>query len=181
MLKKFINYNILLCCLFSCTGKITNNYNNEGNDFEKFDRDYSIGLNSQWVKDESFKIKQYCKRHGLVTKITNSGLRYLIIDSSKTNIKPKIGNDVILSYDVRLMDPFNTSCYHSDSNGLAKFRIEQSMVETGLHEVVTYLNKGDSALVILPHFLAHGVTGDSKKIPPLSSVLYYIKLVDVIN
>ena len=44
---------------------------------------------------------------------------------------------------------------------------------------VTYLGVGDSALVVLPHYLAHGIAGDNQKIPPLSPVLYFIKLVDV--
>jgi FKBP-type peptidyl-prolyl cis-trans isomerase len=179
--RKLINHLLFTALLFSCEQKALNKYNEASSSFEKFHQDFSIELNSQWVKDESFKINQYCKRHGLVTKITNSGLRFLIIKPSNSNLSPEIGDDVILSYDVRLMDPLKTRCYHSDSNGLAKFKIEQSMVESGLHEVVTYLSKGDSALVILPHFLAHGVTGDSRKIPPLSSVLYYIKLIDVIN
>jgi len=181
LFRKLIFNLLIILLLFSCEDKSLVKHNDRGGNLEKFDQDFSIGLNSQWVKDESFKIKQYCKRHGLVTKTTNSGLRYLIIEHSNSSISPKTGDDVILSYDVRLMDPFMTNCYHSDSNGLAKFKIEQAMVESGLHEVVTYLNKGDSALVILPHFLAHGVTGDSRKIPPLSSVLYYIKLIDVIN
>jgi len=179
--RSLIIYFFFIVLSFSCEEKRFNINKDTNGSFEKFDQDFSIELNSQWVKDESFKINQYCIRHGLLTKITNSGLRYQIINPSNSNISPKIGDDVILSYDVRLMDPFRTSCYHSDSNGLAKFKIEQAMVESGLHEVVTYLNKGDSALVILPHFLAHGVTGDSRKIPPLSSVLYYIKLIDVVN
>lgn len=170
----------MLIISFSCeNGQVTNAVKNVG--FNKFEREISIELNTNWVKDEAFKIDQYCLRQGLNTKITKSGLRYLLIKDSEIIFSPEPGNDVVLSYDVRLMDPDKTRCYHSDSNGLAKFKIEQSMVESGLHEVLTYLNKGDSALVILPHYLAHGVTGDSKKIPPLSSVLYYIKLLDVVR
>ena len=67
----------------------------------------------------------------------------------------------------------------SDSSGLAKFKVEQSLIETGINEVVCCLEKEDSAMVILPHHIAHGLTGDSKKIPPLSTVLYFIKLIDV--
>jgi FKBP-type peptidyl-prolyl cis-trans isomerase len=164
----------------SCDNQRTRIDYNDG-EFQKFDKNLSIEMNSQWIKDEAFRIDQYCKRQGLKTDITNSGLRYMVINSSGSGDYPIPGDDVVLSYDVRLMDPNKTMCYHSDSNGLAKFKIEQAMVENGLHEVVTYLKKGDSALVILPHYLAHGVTGDSRKIPPLASVLYFIKLVDVIN
>ena len=146
---------------------------------KKLDKNLSIKLNSQWVKDEAFRIEQYCIRQGWNS--TKSGLKYIVIEDVHDNNSPKAGDQVIISYDVRLMNPEKTSCYHSDSNGLAKFTIDQSTVESGLHEAVTYLNKGDSAIVILPHYLAHGITGDSQKIPPLSSVLYYIKIIDVLN
>ena len=139
----------------------------------------SIEMNKNWLKDEIFKIDQYCLRHGLEMKISKSGMRYNILYSNKNSLKPNIGSEIIMSYDIRLMDAKQTRCYHSDSNGLAKFKLEQSLIESGINEVVSYLSKGDSALVILPHHIAHGVTGDSKKIPPLSTVLYFIKILDV--
>jgi FKBP-type peptidyl-prolyl cis-trans isomerase len=41
------------------------------------------------------------------------------------------------------------------------------------------MRKGDIAKIILPSYLAHGLTGDSDKIPPMSTVLYNIELVDL--
>jgi FKBP-type peptidyl-prolyl cis-trans isomerase len=111
--------------------------------------------------------------------VSKSGMRYQIIQSENSTIKPNVGSEVTMSYDVRLMDSKQTKCYHSDSNGLAKFKVEKSLIESGINEVVSMLSKGDSALVILPHHIAHGLTGDSKKIPPLSTVLYFIKILDV--
>ena len=150
----------------------------------KLDKETSISLNKYWIQDEHFKIKTYCERQGWKMSISPSGLNYMIIDSSSTSSSsrpdsPNIGDEVILSYDIRLLDPNQTRCYHSDSNGLARFKVDQSLVESGLHEVVTYLGVGDSALVVLPHYLAHGIAGDNQKIPPLSPVLYFIKLIDV--
>ena len=147
---------------------------------EKLDKETSISLNKYWIQDEHFQIKTYCERQGWKMSISPSGLNYMIIDSSSKKVySPKVGDEVVLSYDIRLLDPNQTSCYHSDSNGLARFKVDQSLVESGLHEVVTYLGVGDSALVVLPHYLAHGIAGDNQKIPPLSPVLYFIKLVDV--
>ena len=146
----------------------------------KLDKETSITLNKYWIQDEHFQIKTYCERQGWKMSISPSGLNYMIIDSSSKKVhSPKVGDEVVLSYDIRLLDPNQTSCYHSDSNGLARFKVDQSLVESGLHEVVTYLGVGDSALVVLPHYLAHGIAGDNQKIPPLSPVLYFIKLVDV--
>ena len=164
---------------FSCNNSSENSSSLDHKSFQKIDQKKSIEMNKFWLKDEVFKIDQYCLRHGLEMNISKSGMRYYVIYSETNGVKPKIGNEVTMSYDIRLMDSNQTRCYHSDSNGLAKFKLEQSLIESGINEVVSYLNKGDSALVILPHHIAHGVTGDSKKIPPLSTVLYFIKILDV--
>jgi FKBP-type peptidyl-prolyl cis-trans isomerase len=110
---------------------------------------------------------------------SESGLIYKILNNSNSGIKIKEGSEVVIAYDIRLMDSFQTKCYSSDSTGLAKFIVQHSTIESGIDEVVTYLEKNDSALVILPQYIAHGVSGDSKLIPPLSTVLYFIKIVDV--
>lgn len=146
---------------------------------EKLDQNKSIETNRLWLKDEVFKIDQFCIRHDWKMIVSKSGMRYKIISTDNSEIKPVVGSEVTISYDIRLMNPEQTRCYHSDSSGLAKFKVEQSLIETGINEVVCCLKKGDSAMVILPHYIAHGLTGDSKKIPPLSTVLYFIKLVNV--
>ena len=50
--------------------------------------------------------------------------------------------------------------------------------ESGLHEALKYLKVGDKAIIILPHFAAHGILGDMNKIPPLSTVVYDIEVLD---
>ena len=171
-----------LFLFISCTSCFeSNNVNPETNNLvlEKLDQEKSIETNRLWLKDEIFKIDQFCSRQGWKMLISNSGMRYQIISSKNTDIKPIVGSEVTISYDIRLMDSKQTRCYHSDSSGLAKFKVEQSLIETGINEVVCCLEKEDRAIVILPHHIAHGLTGDSKKIPPLSTVLYFIKLIDV--
>ena len=64
---------------------------------------------------------------------------------------------------------------------MAIFKVEKSLVESGLHEAITYLKSGDSAIVVLPHFLAHGIAVNIDKIPPLSPVLYFLSVIDVKN
>ncbi len=172
---------LVLLYIFFLSCNEQDNHKTVNNTIGEIDKEKSIQLNKYWIKDESFRIQQYCLRQGWETQISKTGLRYIVINDEGSDYKPKVGDLVTLNYDVRLMDPLMTRCYHSDEFGLAKFRVNRSLVESGLHEVVTYLNKGDSALVILPHYLAHGIAGDVNKIPPLSTVLYFIKIVDVSN
>ena len=178
MFKSITYFAVLVLLFLSCQNTKTQN-EVISDDFQKLDTETSISMNKYWVEDEAFKITQYCERQGWKTKVSKSGLHYMLIENGQGIVSPKVGDEVVLSYDIRLMDPDKTRCYHSDTNGLAKFKMEQSLVESGLHEVVSYLREGDSALVVLPFYLAHGIAGNSDKIPPLASVLYYIKIIDV--
>jgi FKBP-type peptidyl-prolyl cis-trans isomerase len=178
-LFRLIYFLFLFIYFTSCVESNNANIKNNNLVLEKLDQQKSIETNRLWLKDEIFKIDQFCFRQGWKMLISSSGMRYQIISTKNTNIQPIVGSEVTISYDIRLMDSKQTRCYHSDSSGLAKFKVEQSLIETGINEVVCCLEKGDSAMVILPHHIAHGLTGDSKKIPPLSTVLYFIKLIDV--
>ena len=117
-----------LFLFISCTSCFeSNNVNPETNNLvlEKLDQEKSIETNRLWLKDEIFKIDQFCFRQGWKMLISNSGMRYQIISSKNTDIKPIVGSEVTISYDIRLMDSKQTRCYHSDSSGLAKFKVEQ--------------------------------------------------------
>ena len=153
-----------LFLFISCSSCVeSSNIKSETNNLllEKLDQQKSIETNRLWLKDEIFKIDQFVFVN--LVKFATSGMRYKIISTRNTNIQPIVGSEVTISYDIRLMDSKQTRCYHSDSSGLAKFKVEQSLIETGINEVVCCLEKGDSAMVILPHHIAHGLTGDSKK------------------
>lgn len=148
---------------------------------EVLDKDRSIELNKNWSKDESFKIDAYCKRQGWIMTKTASGIFYSIVKKGNGVVFPSVEDEVTIDYEVRLLDVNQTICYSSEEYGTAVFKVEKSLVESGLHEAITYLNVGDSAVVVLPHFLAHGIAGNVDKIPPLSPVLYYLSVVDVKN
>ena len=42
------------------------------------------------------------------------------------------------------------------------------------------MHVGDKMRFILPSHLAHGLTGDQTKIPPFSSVMYEIELLEIV-
>ena len=145
------------------------------------DNEQSIELNKNWSKDESFKIDSYCKRQGWDMIKSSSGIFYTIVEKGNGDVFPSIGDEVTINYEVRLLDVDQTLCYSSDEFGPAAFKVEKSLVESGLHEAITYLQTGDSAVVVLPHFLAHGIAGNIDKIPPLAPVLYFLSVINVEN
>ncbi len=48
----------------------------------------------------------------------------------------------------------------------------RSELEQGLNEGIRMLRPGSEAVFIIPPFLAYGLLGDSKKIPPRSVIVY---------
>jgi len=140
-------------------------------------KEESIEMHRMWVKDESYKIDQYIQRHEWDAIATESGIRYYIYENGEG---ASIEQDMLISveFEVRLIDSDTTLCYSSKENGEHTFLVGMDNVESGLHEAVKYLHVGDKAYVILPHFAAHGLLGDMNKIPPLSTVLYDIHVVD---
>ena len=144
---------------------------------KKISKESSIDINKNWIKDESFLIDQFCKRHHFDVQQSKSGVRFFI--SEKTNgIKVSPGDIVTIAYEVRLLNSDTTLCYSSGRNNF-NFIVEMDNIESGLHEAITYFKKGEKGFVVLPHYLAHGLIGNMDKIPPLSPVLYKLELLDV--
>ena len=72
--------------LFSCQNEKENNNISDLN-IGKFDKHSSIRINKIWIKDEIFKIDQYCDRQGWEMLNTESGISDKIIFSALTDFK----------------------------------------------------------------------------------------------
>ncbi|TND05859.1 MAG: FKBP-type peptidylprolyl isomerase [Bacteroidetes bacterium] len=127
---------------------------------------------SQRQKDE---IEMYIKNHGWEMKETGTGLYYMYMKNGAGEAA-KDHDQVFVSYKVFLLS--GTLCYSSETDGPRVVRIGSDYVESGLHEALKMMKVGDQLRVILPSHLAHGLTGDDDKIPPRSSVLYEIELLE---
>jgi peptidylprolyl isomerase len=136
-------------------------------------KDQSADFNKQLIKELNFTINDYIKRNGWQVETTPTGVRYMIYEEGK-GIQAESGMIALIEFEVYLLD--GTKCYSSKDEGIKQFKIEQSDVESGLHEAVQHMKVGDRAKVILPHYRAHGLIGDSKKIPPLSPIIYDVYL-----
>ena len=166
---------ILFAVLTSCKEKVKTSIP-EPDYVPEITKEESIMINQFWVKDESFKIDQYVKRHGWDVVATESGIRYYIYKHGE-GVQVEKGMLASLDFSIKLMSSDTTVLYQSE-NGPETFLVEMDNVESGLHEALKYLHVGDEAIVILPHFAAHGLLGDMNRIPPLSVVVYDITVVD---
>jgi FKBP-type peptidyl-prolyl cis-trans isomerase len=129
---------------------------------------------------EIMDIEAYIKRHGWKNAVaTGSGLHYVIYKKADTSeIKAENGMVARVNYTISLLN--DTICYSSNGEP-DDFLIGMDNVESGLHEGITYMRKGEKAKILLTSNQAAGLVGDMDQIPPQSSLIYDIELVDLIN
>lgn len=133
-----------------------------------------IEANRNRVRAERNDIDSYIASKSWPVDTTGTGMRYWINHRGQ-GPAAQPGMVAQLEYTVALLN--DSVMYDSETNGLLTFNIGQDFVETGLHEAMLYLRQGDSAKVVLPSHLAHGLTGDFGRIPGNAPVVYelYVK------
>lgn len=132
--------------------------------------------NKQAVKEESEQIDRFIRRYKWQMEKTGSGLRYDIYFKGN-GPKAETGKTAILKYSVRLID--GREIYSSDNTGYKQFVIGHGGVESGLEEGILLLRVGDRAKFILPSHLGFGLLGDQDKVPPKSTLIYDLELLEL--
>ena len=136
-----------------------------------------ITLKKENIQEQDSTIKAYlAHRKDLIMKESKSGLRYKIYENGK-KVKAESGDSASVKLRIKLLD--GTFCYQTDSKELDQFLIDRNNIESGINEAVQYMHLGDSAKLIIPSHLAHGLLGDRDKIPPLSTLLVDIHLIEL--
>ena len=135
-----------------------------------------IDANKQRMLEEVENINNYVDRHQLIMKTTPTGIRIMTIKEG-TGPKPKLLSDVSLKYKINLLD--GSYVYSSDSSGVLSFIVGQSSEPSGLQEALLSIHQGEKALVIIPYYLAYGLTGDGDKIGGGESLVYQVELIKV--
>ncbi|HET6993007.1 MAG TPA: FKBP-type peptidyl-prolyl cis-trans isomerase [Bacteroidia bacterium] len=139
-------------------------------------KDLSVQMNVWDEKKENDEINQYLKQHNWEMQETASGLRYMLLKKGNGPLAQN-GQKAKVAYKIYLLD--GSLIYSADRDSAKEFLIGKDYVESGLHEGIQLMHVGDKMRFVLPSHLAHGLTGDQSKIPPLSSVMYEIELVGV--
>jgi FKBP-type peptidyl-prolyl cis-trans isomerase len=132
-------------------------------------------LNTYLVEKDRERIISYVERKGLDMKESKSGLWYMIKNSgSGGSLKDK--DKLIIQYKCSLLD--GTLIYSSETLGSKEIVLGRSEIEAGLNEGLRMLGHGGEAIFILPPFLGFGLIGDNKSIPPRSTLVYEIKIMN---
>jgi FKBP-type peptidyl-prolyl cis-trans isomerase FkpA len=135
-----------------------------------------LEANKKVVGTEDEQIRNLIQRYGWKMKETGTGLRYFIYHDGDG---PKALKDwtVKINYEVRLIT--GDLAYSSKETGPKEFRIGSGGVESGLEEGILLLNVGDKAKFIFPSHLAWGLIGDQDRIPPKSTLIYDVEVLEL--
>lgn len=138
---------------------------------------FEISQNSlkKALEKEELQIEAYIKRKGGDFKKSKTGVRTLILKTQPPSEKAKPGNIIEISYSLKLM---NGTVIKKEGT-IEKFVLEYSEKESGLHEAIKNLNLNEEAIIIIPSHRAHGLVGNDKNIPALSTLIYHLQLISI--
>jgi len=150
--------------------------NNNSNEKQPSSKESLVKVNRYMVKSENEDIENYIHRHQWKMEKTGSGLRIMIYEEGSGEPAKK-GQIVELDYELTLIT--GDVVYSSKENGPMIFKIGYGGVETGLEEAILLMKMGDKAKLVIPSHLAHGFLGDDNLIPPRSTVIYDIEIINL--
>ncbi len=137
----------------------------------------SIKMNEELAEEQDLDIDLFLAKYESKEIIkTGSGLRYILMKSS-TGEQAKSGREAFVSYSVQLLD--GTEVYKTSEDELDVFDVDNSQIESGIHEGIKRMKVGEKAILVFPSHLAHGLIGDMHKIPPLSPLVVEIELIEL--
>jgi FKBP-type peptidyl-prolyl cis-trans isomerase FkpA len=160
----------LLSLLLSCNNTSEKNVNTK-----KPGKNELAEINRYFVQKDKERVQSYIERKNLKMKESSSGLWFLILKEGRGEFF-KDNEKIIMEYECSLLD--GTKCYSSKTLGPKEFILGKGELEAGLNEGLRLLKPGGEAIFILPPFLAFGLIGDNKTIPPRATLVYEIKILN---
>jgi len=136
-------------------------------------KDQMEELNRFMIRKDRERILNYIERKGLKMTETPTGLWYQVTREGE-GTKFTDNSRIMMEYDCSLLD--GTLCYSSKDTGPKQIILGRSSLEPGLNQGLRLVSPGAEAIFIIPPFLAYGLPGDGKKIPPRSVLVYSVKI-----
>lgn len=130
---------------------------------------------AQLSEQEKPKMDAYLLANKITDAPTASGLIFIETQKGKGGAHPKATDEVTVHYTGTLLDgtKFDSSL---DRGEPAKFPLNQ--VIAGWTEGIQLMTKGSKAKLIIPSSLGYGPRGAGAQIPPFSSLVFDVELID---
>ncbi|MBW6500563.1 MAG: FKBP-type peptidyl-prolyl cis-trans isomerase [Bacteroidales bacterium] len=168
-----MNTGLSVCLLIFLALASCSNRKEAGNINTRPGKSEMAELNRYLVQKDRERIENYIERKNLKMEVTSTGLWYYIMRAGEGNLFGD--NDrVVFDYECTLLD--GTFCYSSKESGPRDVILGRAELEAGLNEGLRMLRPGAGALFIMPPYLAFGLPGDGKKIPPRSVIVYEVSV-----
>lgn len=137
----------------------------------------STKLNKELAIEQDIDIDLFLAQHEhWKVDTTGSGLRIVWFKRTEGSL-PQANQNAKVQYKVTLLD--GTLVYETEKDEYDIFRVDNSDVESGIHEGIKLMRAGEKAKLIFPSHLAHGLVGDMDKIPPLSPLVVDLELIEI--
>lgn len=181
LLKVSLNIVLVILALCSCQCSGQEREKQQQPKSQKEQRESRMEARKDFIKREQKSIESYIADRGFTMERSGTGLFYAIErDSLTTGSNPiEAGQRVTYNYQVFLLN--GTLLYTSEQQGPATLTVDKQDEIIGLHEALKKMRLGDKGRFIIPSHLAYGVSGDQRKIPPLTALQYNIEILKVEN
>ncbi len=171
-MKRLISNLILISILFSgiisCVKQAPQIPSNKGNTIDSSAVSLLV-INKRLAIQEDELIRNYVAEKASDFKKNDLGFWYKI-NSSGSSTRLKQFENYHIHYQLFLL---NGKQILSESKVLV---LGKKQVITGLDEGLKMLHKGDSATFIIPWYLAYGMKGNEKDVPPYTTLIYRVKV-----
>ncbi|MFP1682784.1 FKBP-type peptidyl-prolyl cis-trans isomerase [Alloalcanivorax sp. C16-1] len=111
-------------------------------------------------------------------KTMESGLQYEVLQASEGGASPKPGDAVRVNYAGVLIDG---SFVDSTLARGEPVRMNMGVLIPGWQQALLHMKEGDKWRIFLPPELAYGEQGRGQEVPPQSTLIYELELVEVID
>lgn len=134
----------------------------------------SIEMNQRIAQKEKLNIAMYLEHRKMLNmQQTGSGLYYGIYKKTDGD-SAKTGMEAGVKYIITFLN--GDTCYVTPKDEIVYFKIDKTDIESGVQEGVKKMKLGEKAILIIPSHLAHGITGDNNKIPPITPLVIDLEL-----
>lgn len=174
-MKKLVSIFILLVlvgCNRSKSVQYPVNYENDRQKFMEFSQD----RNKQILEEDNQLIQEYIDSIGIPFKKTPYGF-WISNEGVPTSTTAKTGD--VVQYDFEVLRFTHEVVYSEEENGTQTIMLGKVDLPRGVQNALQLIEKGDSATVLLPSFLAYGGFGDRKKIQGNEPLIFKIHILDI--
>lgn len=138
--------------------------------------EFSQDRNKQILNEDNELIENYIDSLDLNFKKTSYG--FWISNSGETTPTMAKSGDVI-KYEYEVINFNNEVVYSEEENGTQTILMGRTDIPRGIQMALQMIEKGDSATVLLPSFLAYGGYGDRNKIMGNEPLIFKIQMLEI--